>query len=229
MKNNIQIFKNEMFGEIRTMSDTQGRIFFAGKDVAEALGYSNPQKALRDHVDIEDKGLNESFTPGGKQKVIIINESGLYSLILSSKLEQAKAFKRWVVSEVLPQIRQTGGYIPTRNMRTGEALTAEQVVDQAFNIMQRTISRENLPADGCFSTTELAKEYGMDVKNFYALLTDKGIVKRVSGRYVMTPKYAQQGYDAERIHHSFSLDGRSKVKPYLVWTPMGKDFIKSIL
>ena len=180
-------------------------------------------------MDNEDKGLNESFTPGGKQKVIIINESGLYSLILSSKLEQAKAFKRWVVSEVLPQIRQTGGYIPTRNMRTGEALTAEQVVDQAFNIMQRTISRENLPADGCFSTTELAKEYGMDVKDFYRLLTDKGIVQRVSGRYVMTPKYAQQGYDAERIHHSFSLDGRSKVKPYLVWTPMGKDFIKSIL
>ena len=229
MKTNIQVFKNEMFGEIRTMSDTQGRIFFAGKDVADALGYTNTRKALHDHVEAEDKLGERIVTSGQNRTIIFINESGLYSLILSSKLEQAKAFKRWVVSEVLPQIRQTGGYIPTRNMRTGEALTAEQVVDQAFNIMQRTISRENLPADGCFSTTELAKEYGMDVKDFYRLLTDKGIVQRISGRYVMTPKYAQQGYDAERIHHSFSLDGRSKVKPYLVWTPMGKDFIKSIL
>ena len=73
-------------------------MFFVGKDVAKALGYKNPRKAIRDHVDAEDKGLNESFTPGGKQTTTIINESGLYSLVLSSKLEQAREFKRWVTA-----------------------------------------------------------------------------------------------------------------------------------
>jgi len=86
-----------MFGQIRTMTDERGETFFVGKDVAQALGYKNPQKALRDHVDEEDKTLNESFTVNGTHP-ILINESGLYSLILSSQLEQARAFKRWVTS-----------------------------------------------------------------------------------------------------------------------------------
>ena len=84
--------------------------WFAGKDVAEALQYTNPLKAIRDHVDDEDKGVNESFTPGGTQETIFINESGLYSLIFSSQLAEAKKFKHWVTSEVLPSIRKTGSY-----------------------------------------------------------------------------------------------------------------------
>ena len=96
------------------MTNERGETFFVGKDVAKALGYKNPQKALRDHVDEEDRTVNESFTVNGTQPVLI-NESGLYALILSSKLKEAKAFKRWVTSEVLPQIRMTGGYIPTRD------------------------------------------------------------------------------------------------------------------
>ncbi len=110
--NALRTFNHEMFGQVRTMTNERGETFFVGKDVAEALGYSDASKAIRVHVDSEDKGVDEMATPGGMQKVIIINESGLYSLVLSSKLEQAKAFKRWVTSEVLPQIRQTGGYIP---------------------------------------------------------------------------------------------------------------------
>ena len=92
----IQTFHHQMFGEIRTMTNEKGEVFFVGKDVAQALGYNNPLKAIRDHVDEDDKGVNVSFTPGGKQKTTIINESGLYALILSSKLPQAKAFKHWV-------------------------------------------------------------------------------------------------------------------------------------
>ena len=85
MKTNIQIFKNEMFGEIRTMTNEKGETFFVGKDVAQALGYSNSRKALLDHVDEEDKGVTKRDTLGGKQQLIVINESGLYALILSSK------------------------------------------------------------------------------------------------------------------------------------------------
>ena len=88
-----------------------GQPWFVGKDVAEALGYSNIKKAVRMHVDEEDKGVDNLATPGGKQKTVIINESGLYSLIMSSKLPTAKQFKRWVTSEVLPSVRKNGEYI----------------------------------------------------------------------------------------------------------------------
>ena len=99
------------------MTDEQGETWFVGKDVAEALGYSNPQKAIRDHVDDEDKTTVAIRDTGSnyKSQAIFINESGLYSLVLSSKLPQARVFKHWVTSEVLPQIRKTGGYIPTKD------------------------------------------------------------------------------------------------------------------
>ena len=110
MKTEIQIFTSEVFGEIRTCQ-VNNQIMFVGKDVAMALGYAKPENAISTHVDIEDKTttLIQGTGSNYKSKVVIINESGLYSLILSSKLPQAKAFKRWVTSEVLPQIRQTGG------------------------------------------------------------------------------------------------------------------------
>lgn len=107
--NDLAIFENPEFGHIRGLK-IEGEPWFVGKDIAEALGYKNPQKAIRDHVDAEDKGVNELFTPGGKQNIAIINESGLYSLMLKSKLPGAKKFKRWVTSEVLPSIRKTGAY-----------------------------------------------------------------------------------------------------------------------
>ncbi len=107
--NKLEIFKNQDFGEIRAIS-INDEPYFVGKDVAEILGYTNPQKAIRDHVDDEDK-LTERFVRSGQNyQMIIINESGLYSLILSSKLPNAKKFKRWVTSEVLPEIRKNGSY-----------------------------------------------------------------------------------------------------------------------
>lgn len=108
--NEPQIFNNPDFGDIRIV-ERDGEPWFVGKDIAQALGYQNPQRAIRDHVDEEDKGVTEMVTPGGKQKIPIINESGVYSLIFSSKLERAQQFKRWVTSEVLPAIRKTGGYL----------------------------------------------------------------------------------------------------------------------
>ena len=108
----LKIFESEEFGQVRTVM-RDGEVWFVGKDVAEALGYGKGKSlanAVSDHVDPEDKGVTKMMTPGGIQQVTIINESGLYSLILSSKLESAKRFKRWVTSEVLPAIRKTGSY-----------------------------------------------------------------------------------------------------------------------
>lgn len=107
--NELQIFNSEEFGDIRTVT-IENEPWFVGKDVATALGYSNPQKAVRDHISEEDRGVNEMDTPSGRQNLAIINESGLYALIFGSKLESAKRFKHWVTSEVLPAIRKTGAY-----------------------------------------------------------------------------------------------------------------------
>ena len=107
--NDLKVFENEEFGSVRTLS-MDGDPWFVGKDVATALGYAKPTDAVRKHVDSEDRGVSKTETPSGEQDVVIINESGLYSLILSSKLPKAKAFKRWVTSEVLPTLRKTGSY-----------------------------------------------------------------------------------------------------------------------
>ena len=107
--NELQIFNSEEFGDIRTVT-IENEPWFVGKDVATALGYSNPQKAVRDHISEEDRGVNEMDTPSGRQNLAVINESGLYALIFGSKLESAKRFKHWVTSEVLPAIRKTGSY-----------------------------------------------------------------------------------------------------------------------
>lgn len=138
--NELQIFENPEFGEIRGM-EIDGEPWFVGKDVAEILGYTNPHKAIRDHVDDEDKGVNESFTPGGKQKIIIINESGLYSLIFASKLLIAKSFKRWITREVIPAIRKTGRYevatplkyAPTRPLTTDDYEDAARTIAKCHN------------------------------------------------------------------------------------------------
>ena len=132
----LQIFKNKEFGEIRTMI-IDGEPWFVGKDVAVALGYTNPQKAIRDHVDDEDKTLNELFTVNGTQG-ILINESGLYSLVLSSKLPSAKKFKHWVTSEVLPSIRKTGMY-QLRGM--SKELQAIIMQDQKIQVIEQKVEK----------------------------------------------------------------------------------------
>lgn len=122
--NELTTFNNPDFGNIRTLT-VNGEPWFVGKDVAEILGYKEAAKAIREHVDGEDKGVSDLDTPGGKQKIIIINESGMYSLILSSKLPTAKKFKHWVTREVLPAIRKTGAY----NSGYSTAYSAEEVRD----------------------------------------------------------------------------------------------------
>ena len=132
----LQVFANAEFGEIRTL-EIDGQPWFVGRDVAEVLGYSNTSKALKDHVDDEDKGVTKRYTLGGKQNLTIINESGLYSLILSSKLPQAKAFKRWATNDVLPAIRNHGSYVVPSNM----SLTTEDAFIQLFQT-QKEIKQE---------------------------------------------------------------------------------------
>lgn len=135
METQIKQFTAPCGAQLRTIA-VNGTVYFVGKDAAQMLGYTNPQKAIRDHVEPEDKTVNESFTVNGTAPTLI-NESGLYSLILSSKLPEAKQFKRWVTSEVLPAIRRDGGYIAA----TVEE-TPEEVMARALQIAQATLDRQ---------------------------------------------------------------------------------------
>ena len=125
--NEIKIFENTEFGSVRTIA-IDGEPYFVGKDVAVILGYSNPRDALAKHVDDEDKGVAKCDTLGGIQDLTVINESGLYSLILSSKMPNAKKFKHWVTSEVLPSIRKTGSYqVPQSNTDKSKSLEVKEM------------------------------------------------------------------------------------------------------
>lgn len=137
--NELKIFKSSEFGEIRTVM-INNEPWFVCKDVTEALGYSNSRDAMAKHIDDEDKGVAKCDTLGGTQNFAIINESGLYSLILSSKLPQAKAFKRWVTSEVLPSIRKNGGYLVGQENDTPEMIVAKALV-VAQNIIKQNEQR----------------------------------------------------------------------------------------
>lgn len=190
----IQIFNNPEFGEIRTI-DQNGEPWFVGKDVATALGYSNPQKAIRDHVDEQDRTVNESFTVNGTQGVLI-NESGLYSLCFSSKLEGAVKFKRWVTSEVLPSIRKNGGYIAGQEQLTPEELMAKALLyanktlaERDARISELTVQNQSLlPKADYFDALvdrnlltnfrETAKELGVPPKRFVNWLIEKKYVYR---------------------------------------------------
>lgn len=137
--NDIQIFNNPEFGQVRAVA-INDEPWFIGKDVAMTLGYAKPENAIASHVDAEDKTstLIQGSGSNYKSKTILINESGLYSLILSSKLPTAKKFKRWVTSEVLPAIRKTGGYIPAAS-----DMSDEEIMAKALLISQRTIEEQH--------------------------------------------------------------------------------------
>lgn len=158
--NDLQIFSNSEFGSIRTVT-VNGEPWFVGKDIAEALGYSNSRKALADHVDEEDKGVTKCDTPSGTQNMTIINESGLYSLILSSKLPNAKKFKRWVTSEVLPAIRKTGhyetpGYAP-KATSVGEVVNLIKITRQTMKEQGAT------PTEIAQAVKEICEQFGVNL------------------------------------------------------------------
>ena len=171
MSNELTVFENAEFGSVRTLV-INGEPYFVGKDVAKILGYSNPRKALIDHVDSEDKGVTKCDTLGGTQEMTVINESGLYSLILSSKLPKAKEFKRWVTSEVIPSIRKTGSYSIQQKVDSymiedsiarakrwieeeEERRTLKLTVENQKPMVM--LAEERIDKKGCYSLTDVTK------------------------------------------------------------------------
>ncbi len=208
MKTNIQIFTSDIFGEIRTCQ-VNNQIMFVGKDVATSLGYAKPQNALATHVDKEDKSTAPIQGTAYETRVTLINESGLYALILSSKLPQAKAFKRWVTSEVLPSIRKTGRYELPQQIPALAMLNAE--------------------AEDTLTATQVAKTFNMTTQDFNAILRDMGIQYRRFGRWNLSDDLEGRDLVRLRTHISYSLKGEKKVRTYMTWTLEGLRFLNSKL
>ena len=233
----MMIFRNVEFGTIRTISNEQGEPMFCAKDVALALGYKKPENAIVQHVDGDDslkQGVIDSR--GRKQLTTFINESGLYSLILSSKLESAKRFKRWVTGEVLPAIRKQGGYIVTK-----EGESEKEVMARALEIVKNTLQQRNeeiaklkpkadyvdevLDSITCVTTTQLAKELGMTAQELNRRLCEMRIQYWQSGQYMLYADFARQGLARSRTRKHTLKHGMVLTEMYLVWTERGRDFI----
>ena len=229
MKN--QIFKNAEFGPIRTCM-VDGEIYFVGKDVALGLGYLNTRKAIRDHVDDEDKLEERIVTSGQNRDLIIINESGLYSLILSSKLDSAKRFKRWVTSEVLPQIRQNGRYELEQH---NNLLTQQNHVLESRNALLEEITAQQKPltdyarhilsSTQTVTITQIAQDYGFSAVRFNELLMHLRIQHKVGGQWILYSPNLNKGYVQSFSSYFVKPDGEVQVKVHTRWTQSGRLFL----
>lgn len=234
----LELFTFKGF-ELRAVN-LEGQPYFVGKDVAELLGYKNTRDAIYKHVDDEDKDVAKCDTLGGKQTLGVINESGLYSLILKSKLPEAKEFKRWVTGEVLPQIRITGGYVPVEKEDT-----EEEIMAKAFLIAQRTIEKKEeiikqkdqqlkeqapkvefhddvLTADGTHTITSIASDYGWSGKTMNDKLHAMKIQYKQSGRWYLYQNHKNKGYTESS---TYVTKGKFGSKTQMKWTNKGRYFI----
>lgn len=258
--NELKIFENEDFGQIRAI-EKDGEPWFVGKDVAEILGYANASKAVLTHVDAEDKTFvmldiadsQNRNAPVGQSKTAFINESGLYSLILSSKLPTAKKFKRWVTSEVLPSIRKHGMYAmpdtvekmiadPDTAIRLLTTLKEEQNKRKALedeNAQQKQLIAEFNPKASYYdvvlqtadvlSSTQIAKDYGKSAKWLNKLLHELGVQFKQGKTWLLYQKYAEQGYTKSKTDVYSGKDGKQHSRIHTYWTQKGRLFIYDLL
>lgn len=240
--NELMIFNNPDFGEIRTVK-INGEPWLVGKDVALALGYKEPTKAAREKVDQEDRGVSKIDTPSGEQEMTVINESGLYSLVLSSKLPGAKKFRRWVTSEVLPSIRRTGGYhLPNDYISALRALVnseEQRLALEAENERQRQAIADFAPvrqyldtileSPGTMATSQIAADYGMSAVKLNRILHEAGIQHNVNGQWILYTKHMGKGYTKSKTIHITHADGQTDTRMQTQWTQKGRLMIHDTL
>lgn len=241
----LQVYKNAEFGSVRTTT-IGGQPYFVGKDVAGILGYANTRKALIDHIDEEDKDdVTIRDAIGRNQTMTAINESGLYSLILSSKMPNAKKFKRWVTNEVLPAIRKHGLYVtddlianPDLAIAAFTALKEEREKNKelmaAVAIGQQQIAEMKpkatyydvvLKCRDAVNISVIAKDYGWSAMRMNEYLHDKGIQFKQGDIWLLYQKYAPNGYTKTNTHIYEDSKGIQHTKVHTKWTQKGRLFI----
>lgn len=250
--NKLEIFKNEKFGEVRTIV-IDNEPWFIGKDIATVLGYSNPNEAILDHIDEEDKLNSKTLSSFelnlGQRGGWLINESGLYSLILLSKLPMAKEFKRWITHDVIPSIRKHGAYMTENTLESCinnpdfaiGLLTALKEEREKSNILKAKVTEQNkqieemkpkasyydiiLNCKDSMPITNISKDYGMSAKAMNAKLHELGVQYKQSGMWLLYQKYANMGYTQSK---TFAIDtDNSHMHTY--WTQKGRVFLYNLL
>lgn len=249
--NELQIFRNEKFGEIRTVEEN-GKVLFCGSDVAKALGYTNPTKAINDHCrGIKARRTNDSL--GRQQEINFITEGDIYRLAAKSKLPGADEFESWIFDEVLPSIRKHGAYMtdvtidrmiasPEFGIQLLTALKEEQKKRQNLemeNAQQRQMIAEYSPKASYYdvvlqtkdltSASQISKDYGKSAKWLNSLLHDLGVQYKQGNVWLLYQKYAEMGYTKSKTH-TFSDDhGTQHSKLHTYWTQKGRLFIYDLL
>ena len=258
--NELMIFNNPEFGEIRTV-EVDGEPWLVGKDVAEILGYADTNRAVAQHVDKEDRkvlgrkaygDLYSSLWDGENDfsNKNIINESGVYSLVLGSKLPSAKKFKRWVTSEVLPSIRKNGMYLLPKDYPSAlRALADSEEQRMALEASNATLSAENerqaqviaefepirqyvdtiLESPDALATSQIAADYGMSAQELNKILRDEGVQHKVNGQWLLYKKHMNKGYTKSKTFQFTHSDGRADTKLHTQWTQKGRLMIHNIL
>lgn len=244
----LRVFENAEFGSVRSMV-LDGVPWFVGKDVAEILGYSNTRDAINKHVDEEDKGVAKCDTLGGMQELTIVNESGLYSLILRSQLPTARRFKRWVTSEVLPAIRKHGMYAtdylianPDLAIAAFTALKEEREenkkLNEALAIKQQQIAEMApkatyydivLRCKDAVNISVIAKDYGMSAIRMNELLHELGVQFKQNDIWLLYQEHAPNGYTRTNTHIYEGRSGEKRTKVHTKWTQKGRLFIYDLL
>ena len=245
----LQVFNNAEFGSVRSLT-VNGEPYFVGKDVAEALGYSDLNKAIAMHVDEEDKLNDKTSSSLGQRGGWLINESGLYSLILSSKLPSAKRFKRWVTSEVLPAIRKHGVFamddivnntdaliealqaFKAERLARIEAEAQSAVKSQQIAEMQPKVSYYNivLQTPDVVPITVIAKDYGWSGKRMNKYLHEEGIqFRQPNGIWLLYQKHADKGYTKTKTSTYVDSVGTEHSAVHTYWTQEGRLFIYDLL
>lgn len=244
MDNNqmMQVFKNEQFGEVRTLFK-DGEPWFVGVDVCRALEIKNNRNAFA-RLDSDEKGVHSVDTPGGKQDLVIVNEPGLYRLILGSRRPEANTFKRWMLHDVVPAIRKTGGYIMGE-----EHMDDEEVMARALLIAHNKLAqldkqvaklREEakimapkaeycdmvLKAPNAVSISCIAKDYGMSAKAMNQKLKELGVQYRCGGMWLLYSKYQNKGYTKSE---TYTVKSTGKAVMRTKWTQDGRLGIYEIL
>ena len=229
MSNEISVFNNTQCGSVRVFNDNEGKVWFCGSDVATALGYSNPQKAVRDHVTDKHKTLNETFTVNGTS-VTLIDEAGLYRLVMRSQLPSAEDFQEWVTSEVLPSIRKHGMYatpVTIENMIADpdfaisllntlkEERIARKQAEEAKAIAEKErdvysdMVDDVMQDDHTYTATEIAKDLGLRSANaLNKWLVEIGFFYKSGKYYIPYSKYSQKGFTSHKLYdtgHGFNV------------------------
>jgi prophage antirepressor-like protein len=217
----IKVFKGDL-GAIRALRDESGEPWFVANDICKILGYSNPRDAVAKHIDDEDKRVSQIATPSGTQKTIVINESGLFSLVLRSNKPEAKKFKRWVTAEVLPAIRRYGGYLTPDKIKEiiANPDTIIELATQLKNLQEKVTILTHTKK--LYTATEIAKELGFrSAIELNKKLEELGIQYKVNGTWVLKADYADLGY----VNIKQEVKDNGKVIYHRKWTQLGREFL----